>query len=100
LLDRAKLFSLTLTPCNFTSLKFKQGRFLNLNDNILPSKPKLIQICRKKMGLEHTKIELFEGLASVKDKLVMLIYIYHVVVKGEIEGRRGLYQMIQETYPG
>jgi hypothetical protein len=52
------------------------------------------------MGLEHTKIELFEGIASVKDKLVMLIYIYHVVVKGKVEGRRGLYQMIQETYPG
>ena len=52
------------------------------------------------MGLEHTKIELFEGLASVKDKLVMLIYIYHVVVKGKVNGRRGLYQMIKEKYEG
>ena len=92
LLDRAKLFSIFMfKSVDFTSLKFKQGRYLNLNDNTLPSKPKLIDLCRKKMKLEHTKIEIFEGLSSVKDKLVMLIFIYHVIVKDKVEGRRDLY---------
>ena len=43
------------------------------------------------MGLEHTKIELFEGLTSIKDKLVMLIFIYQIVVKSKVDGRKGLY---------
>ena len=51
------------------------------------------------MKLEHTKIEIFEGLSSVKDKLVMLIFIYHVIVKDKVEGRRDLYQFIVDHYP-
>lgn len=58
LLDRAKLYIKFLfkTCADFKSLKFKQGRYLNLNDNILPSKPKLIDMCRHKLYLEHTKM--------------------------------------------
>jgi hypothetical protein len=32
-------------------------------------------------------MEIFEGLSSAKDKLVMLIFIYHIIVKEKVEDR-------------
>lgn len=67
------------------SLKFKSGRNLNLNDQILPTKAQLINYARSTLCLEHTRVtnaQLLRGLPSIKDQLILLIFIFHVVIPG------------------
>ena len=92
LLDRAKLFLKVIYQerqaekglRQFASqIKFKSGRNFNLNDQTLPPKSQLIQICRQQLAIEHTQVienMMLAGLPSKKDQMIIFIFIYHVVI--------------------
>ena len=87
-------------------LKFKTGRHLNLNDQTLPAKAQLIDYARSTLCLEHTRLpeaRLLEGLPSVKDQLILLIYVFHVAIPNEIidEGvsRKKIHEYAAGKYP-
>jgi len=88
-------------------LKFKTGRHLNLNDQTLPAKAQLIDYARSTLCLEHTRLpeaRVLEGLPSIKDQLILLIYVFHVVIPFEIvdEGisRKKIHEYAARKYPG
>ena len=87
------------------SLKFKSGRHLNLNDQILPTKRQLIDYARTNLCLEHTRVtngSLLGGLPSIKDQLILMIFIFHVVVPSDLVNseisREKIHAYLQQRY--
>jgi len=62
----------------FNQTKFKTVRNTMLSDGILPSKGRLIQICKHDYKLEHARLSL-SGIPVLKDRVIMAIYIAEMV---------------------
>ena len=61
------------------SVKFKRTANVLINDSILPSKNELIRVCKEDLNIDYRKIKL-KGLVSIKEKIIMIIFMYHLVV--------------------
>ena len=58
----------------FSAVKFKTIRHTMVSDSVLPPKGELIQVCQNVYKVNHSKLKL-TGLASLKDRVIMAIYI-------------------------
>jgi len=61
------------------SIKFKKSSNVMINESTMPSKSLLIKIVKEKLFLDYRKFKI-DGIKSIKDKIVMLIFIYHKMI--------------------
>eukprot|EP00347_Sterkiella_histriomuscorum_P010411 403376406 len=84
LIERAKLFvKLKYSEKDFISeiraIKFKQTVNNMISNNLLPKKSTLIQICKEELQIDYRKLK-FKGLNSIKDRIILVIFMYNKVV--------------------
>jgi hypothetical protein len=70
-----------------------------LNDFGIPSKNALIEILHKRLFLSYKTIEM-KGLASIKDKIMLIIYLYHYFIKegSNFNSRKEVDKFIKEMF--
>jgi len=54
-----------------------------INDNSLPTKSSLIKILKEHLFADYRLFDA-KGLASVKERIILLIYIVHSVIERDI----------------
>ena len=52
-----------------------------INDQTLPTKSQLIKILKEQLFVDYRTFKL-DGLTNIKEKIIMLIFIYHVIAQG------------------
>lgn len=61
-------------------IKFKGTANVMLNDMTLPSKNVLNQFSKETLRLDYKGFKV-EGIKSIKDRIILMLYCYHKVLK-------------------
>ena len=61
-----------------------------INEATLPTKGQLIKILKERLFVDYRVFKL-EGIKNIKERIILLIFIYHKIVKpeGDIDGSQG-----------
>jgi len=79
------------------AVKFKRQSNVMINESTLPTKSQLIKVLKEELHLDY---RLFEapGVASIKERIILLIFIRHALIREEvaIRSRDGIVKVLSE----
>ncbi|TNV74091.1 hypothetical protein FGO68_gene13547 [Halteria grandinella] len=106
LLQRAKLFVKLIysQKCKtlketVRNIKFKKQSNVFISDSTLPNKSQLIKIVKDELFLDYRQFKV-EGVKSIKEKIILLIFIFHKVVSQQIstfQNRSEMYEQLLQN---
>jgi hypothetical protein len=76
------------------TIKFKRQSNILINDNTLPTKSQLIKICKERLFIDYREFKA-DGIKNIKDKIILLMFIYHKLIKKEVSNREKLIEEIK-----